>query len=49
VLEVEDGRMARAELVALGYDHAAAAARAEACGRPDWAAAIATGLMPERR
>jgi predicted phosphodiesterase len=32
-----------ADLIAVGYDHRAAAARAEACGRSDWAHALATG------
>jgi len=34
------------DFVALPYDHAAAAARAEANGRPDWAHALRTGRMP---
>jgi predicted phosphodiesterase len=34
---------AGAELIAVEYDHRAAAARALACGRPDWAHALATG------
>jgi predicted phosphodiesterase len=46
VLEVEDGRLIGCEMVALAYDHAAAAARAEALGRADWAHALRTGLMP---
>jgi diadenosine tetraphosphatase ApaH/serine/threonine PP2A family protein phosphatase len=32
-----------ADLIAVAYDHRAAAARAEALGRPDWAHALATG------
>jgi predicted phosphodiesterase len=35
--------MISAELIAVEYDHRAAAARAEALGRPDWAHALATG------
>jgi predicted phosphodiesterase len=45
VAEVEGGRLVAAELIALPYDHMAAAARAEANGRPDWARALATGQM----
>ncbi|MDO9708957.1 metallophosphoesterase family protein [Paracraurococcus lichenis] len=47
VLEVEAGRLLGAEFVAVGYDHAAAAARAEAQGQPAWAHALRTGLMPQ--
>ncbi len=43
VLEVEDGRLVSADLVALAYDHAAAVARARANGREDWARWLATG------
>jgi predicted phosphodiesterase len=43
VLELEAGRLQSAELVALAYDHQAAAARAAANGRPDWAHWLATG------
>ncbi len=32
-----------ADLIAVEYDHRAAAARAEACGRSDWAHALGTG------
>jgi predicted phosphodiesterase len=32
-----------ADLIAVAYDHRAAAARAEACGRSDWAHALGTG------
>jgi hypothetical protein len=32
-----------ADLIAVAYDHRAAAARAAALGRPDWAHALATG------
>jgi predicted phosphodiesterase len=46
VAEVAGGRLVAAEFVALPYDHAAAAARAAAHGRPDWAHALATGTMP---
>lgn len=41
----EDGRLVAAELLALAYDHHAAAARAAAHGRPDWARALAAGRM----
>ncbi|MBK1661158.1 metallophosphoesterase family protein [Paracraurococcus ruber] len=46
VAEVEEGRLLGAEFVALGYDHDAAAARAAAHGRQDWAHALRTGTMP---
>jgi predicted phosphodiesterase len=45
VAEVTGGKLVRAELIALPYDHTAAAARAAANGRPDWAKALATGEM----
>lgn len=35
-----------AEMIAVDYDFEPMAARAEANGRPDWAAALRTGLMP---
>ena len=35
--------MISADLIAVDYDHRAAAARAEALGRPDWAHALGTG------
>jgi hypothetical protein len=35
--------MITAELIAVEYDHRAAAARATELGRPDWAHALATG------
>jgi hypothetical protein len=35
--------MISADLIAVDYDHRAAAARAEAVGRADWAHALATG------
>ena len=35
--------MISADLIAVDYDHRAAAARAEACGRSDWAHALGTG------
>ena len=46
VLEIEAGRLIGSEMIALEYDHAAAAARAESLGRADWAHALRTGLMP---
>lgn len=36
----------RFEAIAVAYDHAGAARRAEDNGRPDWAFALATGFMP---
>ena len=46
IVTVEDGRLVGVDQVALAYDHAAAAARAEANGQPDWAHALRTGRMP---
>lgn len=46
VLDIEAGRMVGCEMIALSYDHDAAAARAESLGRADWAHALRTGLMP---
>ncbi|WP_203076775.1 metallophosphoesterase family protein [Falsiroseomonas ponticola] len=43
VLEVEEGRLVAAELVAIAYDHQAAVARAAANGRADWAGWLGTG------
>lgn len=43
VVTVEDGRLVSAELVALAYDHRAAAARAAANGSASWARWLATG------
>lgn len=42
VVSRADGAIA-ADLIAVAYDHHAAAARALALGRPDWAQALATG------
>jgi predicted phosphodiesterase len=42
VVHQADGAIS-AELIAVEYDHRAAAARAEELGRPDWAHALATG------
>ena len=42
VVRLSEGTIA-ADLVAVDYNHRAAAARAEACGRSDWAHALATG------
>ncbi len=44
--DVNDLRAARIELIALPYDNDSAARRAERNGRPDWAFALRTGLMP---
>lgn len=46
VAEIADGRLLSAELIALPYDHEAAASRAEANDRPDWAHALRHGAMP---
>jgi predicted phosphodiesterase len=46
VVEIADGRFVAADFVALSYDHEAAATRAEANGRPDWAHALRHGAMP---
>jgi len=35
------------ELVAVPYDHEAAAQQAERNGRPEWAAALRTGFLSE--
>ena len=48
IITVEEGRLVRLDMIALPYDHEAAAARAEANGRPDWAHALRTGRMPPR-
>jgi predicted phosphodiesterase len=45
VMEVAEGRLVAADFIALSYDHEAAAARAEAKGRPDWAHALRHGAM----
>jgi hypothetical protein len=39
-------RAVSADLIAVHYDHRAAAARAEALGRSDWAQALGTGYAP---
>jgi hypothetical protein len=36
-------------LIAIAYDHGAAADRAEQNGRGDWAHALRTGFMPAMR
>ena len=46
IITVEGGRLVRLDMIALPYDHEAAAARAEANGRPEWAHALRTGRMP---
>jgi predicted phosphodiesterase len=46
VIDIEAGRLRGCEMIALAYDHEAAAARAEALGRADWGHALRTGLMP---
>lgn len=45
MLERGDGRW-HARLLAVGYDHEAAARRAAGLGRADWAHALRTGTMP---
>lgn len=45
VAELGEGDVA-VELISIAYDHDAAARRAEANGRPDWAWALATGYVP---
>jgi diadenosine tetraphosphatase ApaH/serine/threonine PP2A family protein phosphatase len=45
ILTLDGSLGARVEMIALPYDHEAAARRAEANGRPDWARALRTGLM----
>ena len=45
LLEQRAGRW-EAELLAVEYDHEAAARRAESLGRPEWAHALRTGAMP---
>lgn len=45
MLECHDGRW-DAQLLAVDYDHASAAAQAERNGRPDWAHALRHGRMP---
>lgn len=47
ILRLEDGRVTGVDQIALAYDHEAAASRAEANGRPDWAHALRTGRMPD--
>jgi predicted phosphodiesterase len=46
VIDVRNGEIAEATFRAVTYDHEAAARRAEANGRPDWAHALRTGFMP---
>ncbi|MGG5821557.1 metallophosphoesterase family protein [Falsiroseomonas sp. HW251] len=46
VVEIAEGLLRAAEMIALPYDHEAAARRAEANGRPDWAHALRHGAMP---
>jgi len=46
IVTVEDGRLAHLDMIALPYDNEAAAVRAEANGRPEWAHALRTGRMP---
>ncbi len=47
IVTLAEGAVATAELVALAYDHAGAAARAAALGRSDWAQALRHGRMPK--
>lgn len=46
VVEVEAGALRAVELIALPYDREAAAVRADANGRPEWAHALRHGFMP---
>ncbi|MEO3471322.1 metallophosphoesterase family protein [Roseomonas sp. CAU 1739] len=46
IAEIEGGRLLGCEMIALGYDHEGAATQAEAAGRPGWAHALRTGVMP---
>ena len=46
IIVVEDGRLVSLDMIALPYDHEAAAARAEANERPVWAHALRTARMP---
>jgi len=46
VAEIEGGLLRAAELITLPYDHEAAARRAEANGRAEWAHALRHGCMP---
>lgn len=48
VLEVEEGQLLAAELVAIAYDHQAAVARALANGSAKWARWLATGEAGDR-
>jgi predicted phosphodiesterase len=48
VLEREGDRVA-VDLIAIAYDHEAAARRAEDNGRADWVHALRTGFMPPKR
>jgi predicted phosphodiesterase len=48
VLSIEGDRVG-VDLIAIPYDHAAAAACADRNGRPDWAHALRTGYMPPQR
>jgi predicted phosphodiesterase len=45
IVTVEDGRLVGVDQIALAYDHAAAAERAEANGQPEWAHALRTGRI----
>lgn len=45
LLSIDDDQV-NIDLVAISYDHAAAASRADKNGRPDWAHALRTGFMP---
>jgi hypothetical protein len=45
-VEIEGAVLTGCEMIALPYDHAGAAAQAEAASRPDWAHALRTGRMP---
>ena len=45
IAEIADGALAGCEMVALPYDHEAAARQAERAGRAEWARALRTGLV----
>lgn len=48
IADIADGGLAGCEMIALPYDHEAAALQAEEAGRADWAHALRTGTMPPR-
>jgi putative phosphoesterase len=46
LVDIQANGQATVKMIAVTYDHEAAAARAQANGRPEWAYALKTGLMP---